>query len=108
MSRSFADGLRARPGTIVLSPDGTPRVTIRVQSLEGYDAVRVEAPADEPVVGVKVAALAALDPVAAFHAEFVVKHRGVEILDETLGLSGAGIPDGAILSVSHRRRRPVR
>ena len=108
MSHHFADALRARPGTIVLAPDGSPRVTLRVQSLEAYDAIRVEAPAHAPVVSVKVAALAALDPAAVFHDEFVVKHRGVEILDETLGLSAAGIPDGAIISVSHRRRRPVR
>lgn len=108
MSAHFADQLRARPGTIVLSPGATPRLTIRVQSLEAYDTVRIDAPAAEPVVHVKVAALAALDPTAAYPDEFVVKHRGVEILDEALGLSASGIPDGAIISISHRRRRPVR
>lgn len=108
MSTRFADQLRARPGTIVVSPEGTPRMTIRVQSLEAYDAVRIDAPASEPVVAIKVAALAALDPMASFHDEFVVKHGGVEILDESVSLSAAGIPDGAIISVAHRRRRPVR
>ena len=108
MSTPFADQLRARPGTIVLSPGATPRLTIRVQSLEQYDVVRIDAPADESVVNVKVAALAVLDPVAAFHDDFVVKHRGVEMLDERVSLTAAGIPDGAIISVSHRRRRPVR
>jgi hypothetical protein len=108
MSANFAGQLRARPGTIRLPSDEGPRVTIRVQLLEAYDAVRVEAGANAAVVEVKVAALAELDPAAPFHDEFVVKHRGVEILDEALGLAAAGIPDGAIISVSHRRRRPVR
>ena len=40
--------------------------------------------------------------------EFVVKHRGAEVLDESLTLDGAGIVPNAHLIVLHARRQPVR
>ncbi|MBI3791071.1 MAG: hypothetical protein HY275_09340 [Gemmatimonadetes bacterium] len=107
MSRPFPDALRARPGTISVGDGLGERVTIRVQLLEAWDAVLIEASPNEPVVAVKVAALAALDPSADFHDDFVVKHLGVEVRDESQGLAQAGIPPHATLSLSHRRRRPV-
>ncbi|MBI2797192.1 MAG: hypothetical protein HYX65_10855 [Gemmatimonadetes bacterium] len=108
MSGAFTDQLRARAGAIVLSPGAGARVSVRVQLLESYDVVRIEAPAGEPVLAVKEAALSALEPGASAPEDYVVKHRGVEVLDESMGLASAGIPDRAILSLSHRRRRPVR
>lgn len=107
MSAPFTDQLRARAGTITIPGDGA-RLTVRVQYLEGWDAVRVDAPATTSVLGVKTAALAVLEPGVPVTDDFVVKHRGVELLDERLALAAAGIPDHGILSVSHRRRRPVR
>ncbi len=108
MSTPFPDHLRTQGEPIVLAPASAPRTTVRVQLLEAWDTVLVDAPANEPVLAVKVAALAALDPAADFHDDFVVKHRGVELRDESLGLADAGIPAHATLSISHRRRRPVR
>ena len=42
------------------------------------------------------------------HADFVVKLRGWEILDEGASLADAGVIDGSILLLTFRRRRPVR
>jgi hypothetical protein len=42
------------------------------------------------------------------HSDFVMKFRGWDILDEASPLSELGIDDGAILLLTHRRRRPVR
>ena len=42
------------------------------------------------------------------HEDFVVKLRGWEILDEAASLADAGVIDGSILLMTHRRRRPVR
>ena len=108
MSVDFPDDLRTQGNPIVLAPGATPRLTVRVQLLEAWDAVLVDCPVNEPVVAVKVAALAVLDPAADFHDDFVVKHRGVEVRDESRGLADADIPPHATLSISHRRRRPVR
>ena len=108
MSAQFTDQLRTRGAAIVVAPGAGPRLSIRVQHLDVYDTVRIDAPADATVLSLKEAALAALEPGATAHGDFVVKHRGVEVLDESLGLAAAGMPDRTILSISHRRRRPVR
>jgi hypothetical protein len=60
------------------------------------------------VVSVKQAALEALFPEAEMHQDFVLKLRGWEILDEAESLADAGVIDGSILLLTHRRRRPVR
>ena len=105
----FVAGLRTRRDEIVLGPaDAAPRWTVRVQVAEVWDAVRVSAPAAEPVAHVKVAALAALLPDARHHEDFVMKLGGVEVLDEGAALSASGAEDGSIFLVTHRRRRPVR
>jgi hypothetical protein len=99
--------LRVRPTPVLVGPADASRVVFRVQSLDGWDAVRVEAPAGTSVREVKVASLAALEPGAAPDL-FVVKHKGHEVIDEALGLDAVGVRDGSILSVAARRRRPVR
>jgi hypothetical protein len=100
--------LRARPHTLDLAAPDEDALTIRVQLLEAWDAIRVRVAADEPVVSVKVRALEALDPSAEFHDAFVVKHRGIEILDEGESLAQAGVVNGATLLIMSRRRRPTR
>lgn len=100
--------LRARPATLHLAAPDAAAWTIRVQLLEAWDVVRVRVEPSEPVVAVKVRALAALDPSIAFHDAYVVKHRGVAILDEEASLRDAEVVDGATLLVMSRRRRPVR
>lgn len=107
--RPFVTGLRSRPDELRLgADDAAPRWTLRVQVAEVWDAVRVSAPAAEPVLAVKVAALSALLPDAAYHDDFVLKLGGVEVLDENASLADAGARDGSIFLMAHRRRRPIR
>jgi hypothetical protein len=107
--RPFVTTLRARPGELRLgADDAAPRWTVRVQVAEVWDAVRVSAPAAEPVLAVKVAALEALLPDAAYHDDYVLKLGGVEVLDENAPLADAGARDGSIFLLTHRRRRPIR
>jgi hypothetical protein len=101
--------LRARSGLIDLAgADEAAAWTIRVQLMHAWDMVRVRVLPSEPLIGVKVRALDALDPAADFHEDFVVKHRGVEVLREDATLSDAGVVNGATLLMMHRRRRPTR
>ena len=104
----FVAGLRARRSTIRLAAEGTPAITIRVEMPEVWDVVRIVAPPTEPVLAVKVCALEALFPEAEMHQDFVLKLRGWEILDEAAPLASAGVIDGSILLLTHRRKRPVR
>lgn len=110
MSTPFVTGLRARRGTISLAPEegGAPTITIRVEMPDVWDVVRIACEPTQPVLAVKVAALEALFPEAEMHEDFVLKLRGWEILDESAPLGEAGVVDGSILLLTHRRRRPVR
>jgi hypothetical protein len=108
MSAPFVTGLRSRPSTIHLAPEGVEAITIRVEMPEVWDVVAIVVAPNEPVLAVKVRALEALFPEAQLHADFVVKLRGWEILDEAASLADAGVVDGSILLLTHRRRRPVR
>ena len=106
---AFVSRLRSRPTELTLgAPDAPDRWTVRVQMAEVWDAVRVSAPASEPVLAVKVAALEALFPQADYHDDYVVKLGGIEVLDENASLRDAGAQDGSIFLVASRRRRPVR
>jgi len=104
----FVAGLRSRSSTIRLAAEGTPAITIRVEMPEVWDVVRIVVAPAEPVLAVKVRALEALFPEAAMHEDFIIKLRGWEILDEGASLTDAGVIDGSILLLTHRRRRPVR
>ena len=108
MSAPFVTGLRARQGTIRLAPEGVPTITIRVEMPEVWDVVRIACEPTQSVLAVKVAALEALFPEAEMHEDFVLKLRGWEILDESAPLGEAGVVDGSILLLTHRRRRAVR
>lgn len=108
MTDLFVSQLRARTATIKLTPGTAASVTIRVEMPEVWDAVRIVLSPREPLLTVNVRALEALFPEAEMHSDFVLKFRGWEILDEAAPLSDLGIGDGAILLLTHRRRRPVR
>ena len=108
MSAPFVTGLRSRATTIRLSPERSEVITIRVEMPEVWDVVAIVVAATEPVIAVKVRALEALFPEAELHQDFVLKLRGWEILDEAESLADAGVIDGSILLLTHRRRRPVR
>jgi hypothetical protein len=107
-SASFVTSLRSRAGTIDLTHANEPAITVRVEMAEVWDAVRIAASSNEPVVSIKIAALEALFPGVELPEEFVIKLRGWEILDEGASLSDAGAVDGSIFLLAHRRRRPVK
>jgi hypothetical protein len=108
MTAPFVTTLRSRPSTIHLAPAGSPAITLRVEMPEVWDVVAIAVAPTEPVLAVKVRALQALFPEAQLHEDFVLKLRGWEILDEAASLADAGVIDGSILLLTHRRRRPVR
>jgi hypothetical protein len=110
VSAPFVTTIRSRRSTIHLAPPGGTVITIRVEMPEVWDTVRMVVAPSEPVLAVKVAALQALYPEAdpELHADFVVKLRGWEILDEAASLIEAGAIDGSILLLTFRRRRAVR
>jgi len=105
----FSTQLRATRRPITLgAPDAPGAITIRVESAELWDAVRVIARPEARVSELKESVLAELYPKHEYAADYVLKFRGWEILDEQVPLSAAGITDGSILLVAYRRRRPVR
>lgn len=112
MTTPFVVELRSRPGVTVLPQRGddaqAPMLHVRVEMPEVWDVARIDASPDEPVLAVKVHALAALYPKATSHDDFAIKLRGLEIFDESQSLADAGARDGSIFLVTHRRRRPVR
>ena len=111
MTAPFVVELRSRPGVTVLPRDGVEdaeMLHLRVEMPEVWDVARVDATPGEPVLAVKVHALAALYPKAASHEDFVIKLRGIEIFDESVSVADAGARDGSIFLLTHRRRRPVR
>jgi hypothetical protein len=108
VSAPFVTELRARRAPIRLAPPDVPAITIRVEMAEVWDVVKIVCEPTQPVLAIKVAALAALYPEAEMHEDFVLKLRGWEILDESAPLVEAGVVDGSILLLTFRRRRPVR
>lgn len=104
----FVAQLRTRPTMVRLGPPQAEVETVRVQLAETWDAIRVDAPLSEPVVALKVATLAVLEPEAQFHEDYVLKLRGFEVLDEQASLADVGAVNGSIFLLQHRRRRPVR
>src|SRR5687767_1255586 len=107
MTPPFVSQLRTGPEVLVIGAGGT-RIHLRVQLADVWDTVRVAAPASEPVITVKLRALAELgvDPVD--QASYVSKLGSFEILDENLSLQEVGAMDGSTLLLAVRRRRPVR
>jgi hypothetical protein len=108
VSAPFVTTLRSRPGVVSLAPAGAPdAITVRVEVPELWDVVRVAATLSESVLAVKVGALAVLAP-GRDHRAYVMKLRGIEVLDEQQSLADAGAMNGSIFLLTHRRRRPVR
>ena len=107
MSVPFVGTLRSRREVIRLGTPTAPTISVRVEVPEVWDVVRVEASPAEPVLALKHAALAALQP-RADPDEYVIKLRGFEIFDENQSLAEAGATDGSIFLLTNRRRRPVR
>ncbi|MGI8619364.1 MAG: hypothetical protein ACR2L6_09805 [Gemmatimonadaceae bacterium] len=112
MTAPFVVELRSRPGVSVLPGTGGESqgevLHLRVEMPEVWDVVRIDAAPGEPVLAVKVHALAALYPKARSHEDFVIKLCGNEIFDESASVAEAGALDGSTFLLTHRRKRPVR
>lgn len=106
MSVPFVQSVRARPEALHVSGDGRT-LRVRVEILELWDVVRVQAAESATVFAVKRAVLAEFLPMAD-ELDYVMKLRGLEMLDEGLTLAESGAIDGSIFLLSNRRRRPVR
>lgn len=108
MSAPFVTQLRSRGDVIRMAPAGAPAITVRVEMPEVWDTVRVAVTPAEPVLGLKLRALAALYPTGEPPEEFVMKLRGFEVVNENESLASVGAVDGSIFLLTHRRRRAVR
>jgi hypothetical protein len=85
----------------------TGAVPVRVTIADLWDSVTLNLPAATSLADLKREALVR-SRVRRDPAEYVVKFRGAEVLDESMTLKDAGIPPNAPLIVLPRRRRPVR
>ena len=108
MSR-FVTTLRTQPSAVRLVDGATQAAwTVRVQSAEAWDTVRVELMPSTRVQEVKRAAMSVLMPDVDDIGEYVVKLNGFEITDERQSVEAVGALDGSTLLVMSRRRRAVR
>lgn len=104
----FVAQLRAGADTIRLGALDAPAITIRVEMPAVWNVVRIVTPDTETVEAIKQCTLDELFPKAEFHEDFVIKLDGWEILNEHETLAEAGVRNGSILLLMHRRRRPLR
>ncbi len=100
--------LRARPGTLALGADVPGAITVRVQMPELWDTLAVRCAPGTSVLALKQAALDAFIPEHMPTADFVMKLRGFEMLDEGQPLEAAGAREGSTFLLTYRHRRPVR
>ena len=107
MSSSFFNTLRNRGTPLTLGTGGGTPLRVRAQVLEAWDAVRIDADPASSVRSLKELALKELYPDPEHEADFIVKLRGYEILDEDAPLSSTGARDGSTFLITDRRRRPV-
>ncbi len=104
----FVTQLRTPAEAITVAPVGADALTIRVQLLEAWDAVKVVAAPGTSVATVKARALAVLAPDVPLPGDVVTKLGGFEIRDEAKSLAAAGVTDGSTLLLHFRRRLPIR
>lgn len=107
MTAAFVSTLRTSGSTIPVGVQGASPITIRVEVPERWDVALLSASPGSSVSDVKRAALRAVLP-DDDAADYVIKLRGFEVLDENVSLENAGARDGSIFLLTHRRRRPVR
>lgn len=108
MTTPFVAQLRTRGEALQLAAPGTPSIVVRVEMPEVWDTVKAVVSANDPVAGLKMAALDALYPHGEAPDAFVMKLRGFEVLDEGASLAATGAVDGSCFLLTHRNRRPVR
>jgi hypothetical protein len=101
------NSLRARPGVLALGDTAADAITVRVQMTELWDTLAVRCAPDTSVLALKQAALDTFMPMHQPTADFVMKLRGFEVLDEAAPLTAAGARDGSTFLLSYRSRRPA-
>jgi hypothetical protein len=106
----FVSSIRTRGIAHRLVPEGYagPVWSLRVQLLDAWDAVRVDAAPTTPVDVVIRAALATLAGADATIDAYDCKVRGVRIAKLDQSLASAGIADGSTLLLATAARLPVR
>lgn len=105
----FVVNLRTRPDVIRLAAvDASDVWSVRVQAADAWDAVRVDVLPLSRVRDVKHAAMAQLLPDVDHFDDYVVKLRGIEVVNEDASMEAVGAADGSTLLIMSRRRRPVR
>lgn len=104
----FVTQLRTPAEAITLAPADANAITIRVQLLEAWDAVKVVASPSATVAEVKAKALGRLAPDVPLPGDVVTKLGGFEIRDEAKSLTAAGVKDGSTLLLHFRRRQPLK
>src|SRR5262245_24260959 len=107
MSAPFVTQLRTARAPLEIG-SGSEKITLRVESAELWNAVRVVASTDTPLEDLKARVAAAMYPGNKQPQELVLKLRGWEMLDERQTLKESGLVDGSIILLAYRRRRPVR
>jgi hypothetical protein len=108
VSAPFVNGLRTHGEPLRIgSPQGADVLHVRAQVLEAWDALRVDVDPSTSVRTFKRLALRELYPDPKHEADFIVKLRGYQILDENAPISSTGARNGSIFLITDRRRRPV-
>lgn len=107
MSSAFVGQLRATRAPIVME-SGAGTITVRAEASDIWETARVTTKPATRVSDFARAVVKAVYGETAHEGEFVLKHRGWELLDPLATLADAGIVDGSIVLVAYRRRRPVR
>jgi hypothetical protein len=103
----FVSALRTRGEPFKLGAQTARVLHLRVQVLEAWDAIRVDADPEASVRSLKELAMRELAPDVARIDEYVVKLNGFEILDEGAPISSTAARNGSIFLITDRRRRPV-
>lgn len=107
MSAPFVTTIRTSGTPIRVGRPAGGAMTIRVEVPERWDVALIETSPETSVREVKEAALRDVSP-DDDAADYVIKLRGFEVLDESVTLANAGARNGSIFLLTHRRRRPVR
>jgi hypothetical protein len=108
MTSAFVNQLRARAEPIRLAAVGDPAITVRVESADVWDVVKLEVSPNERISTMKQHAVAALFAPGESPDELVLKLNGWEVLDESATIASTGAVDGSTFLVAYRNRRPVR
>ena len=107
MSAPFVTQLRTARAPLEIG-SGSEKITLRVESAELWNALRVIASPDTLVEEIKARVVAAMYPEGQQVDQLVLKLLGWEMLDERETLRAAGLVDGSIILLAYRRRRPVK